>query len=311
MAVEYRACPTPAYASALEEGDGVPHGGLSGVVREAVHRVLSHQHPVVALVPEYHGEAKPSDASAGDDTDDRDADRISFSLLSHFALPPSSVVFPGSFNPVHEGHVKLAKAAMEEVPQLRNVVWFEMSLTNADKPSLSVEEVTRRVRGFAEAFAGELAALVDFQWGLLLSNAPLFRQKVDILQPLLVPASGSGGGGGGGDPSDDFLDVVIGTDTLVRLVDPKYYQGSADCMVQALEATAARFVVGGRVIQPVASASSSFVSGHDAVAGLPEGLRSRFVLLPEDTFRVDLSSTEIRRKLQAAEPSAGEDGAAR
>jgi nicotinic acid mononucleotide adenylyltransferase len=295
--VDFVACPTPAHAPALEDSGEIP-GGLEGVVHEAVHRVLSHQHPVVALVPEYHN----LDSSISG------ASRISFSLLSHFALPPSSVVFPGSFNPIHEGHVRLAKAAMDEVPQPRNVVWFEMSLTNADKPSLSSEDVSRRVQRFVDSFSGELEALVDFHWGILLSNAPLFRQKVDVLQPLLVHAGAS---------SNAALDVIIGTDTLVRLVDPRYYQGSTDTMIQAIESMAARFVVGGRVIQSTSAAAertmkksasyTTFVAGVDDVARLPEQLQSRFVLLPEETFRVDISSTEIRRKLQAAESFSGED----
>jgi nicotinic acid mononucleotide adenylyltransferase len=288
------------------------------VVNEATNRIFSCQNSVVALVPEYH----PSFMTACDrdsvskDEPSQGSCRVSFSVLTRFALPPSSVVFPGSFNPIHDGHVQLAKAAVDAVPQVRNVVWFELALTNADKPSLSVEEVRRRVQFFAEYFTQNNDDENGFQWGILLTNAPLFRQKVELLQPLIVPSGASSHGRTDAVSDELNLDMIIGVDTLVRLSDPKYYDGSHKKMVEAIRSMPVRFVVGGRVAQPTSgsanttapkdirhgeppsaqfSSDTSFITGHDQVAQLPEDLQSKFVLLSEDSFRVDISSTEIRR----------------
>src|SRR6187200_1562236 len=46
------------------------------------------------------------------------------------SAPPPSVLFPGSFNPMHEGHVLLARVA-EELRQ--QPLAFEISVTNVDK----------------------------------------------------------------------------------------------------------------------------------------------------------------------------------
>jgi hypothetical protein len=300
-------------SSANQSSNELAQASLTAV-REAASRILSHQNPVVALVPEYH----PTFRTAGDgasESNDKPSQvgcLVSFSVLTRFALPPSSVVLPGSFNPIHEGHVQLAQAAADAVYQERNVIWFELALTNADKPPLSVEEVQRRVQLFGDYFAQNQDDQNGFQWGILLTNAPLFRRKVELLQPLMVPvaATSHGHGRDTADAGIDglILDMVIGVDTLVRLVDPKYYDGSPEKMHQAIRSMPVRFVVGGRLAQTppesLAPSSSSFVSfatGHDQVTQLPHDLKSKFVLLTEDSFRVDLSSTEIRRKRENAD----------
>src|SRR5213075_1439540 len=61
------------------------------------------------------------------------------------SAPQPSVLFPGSFNPMHEGHVSLAQAA-EELRQ--QPVAFELSVTNVDKPPLAGETVRQRLAQF-------------------------------------------------------------------------------------------------------------------------------------------------------------------
>src|SRR3954447_24093138 len=60
--------------------------------------------------------------------------------------PRPRAVLPGSFNPLHPGHLGLAAAA---TARLGVPVAFELSAANVDKPELSTEEVERRVRQFA------------------------------------------------------------------------------------------------------------------------------------------------------------------
>ena len=62
------------------------------------------------------------------------------------SAPQPSVLFPGSFNPMHEGHVLLARVA-EELRQ--QPLAFEISVTNVDKPPLAGETVRHRLAQFA------------------------------------------------------------------------------------------------------------------------------------------------------------------
>ena len=102
------------------------------------------------------------------------------------------------------------------------------------------------------------------------------------------------------------LHFVIGTDTLVRLVDKKYYDNSEGKMIQTLTSMPCRFVVGGRLEQSkvtandvskssLSAANTQFITGQQEVKALPGQLQSKFVLLKD--FRVDISSTELRKHI--------------
>jgi hypothetical protein len=90
---------------------------------------------------------------------------------------------------------------------------------------------------------------------------------------------------------------VIGTDTLVRLLNPKYYDNNVSYMLKAIremKQKGVHFVVGGRVEQ--AQQSRVFVSGKEQIESMPVDVKNMFTLLSEEEFRVDISSTEIRKK---------------
>jgi hypothetical protein len=94
------------------------------------------------------------------------------------------------------------------------------------------------------------------------------------------------------------VNFVIGTDTLVRILNPKYYNNDRDNMVSSLLAMkGSHYVVGGRLEQNKDSSCEEppkFVSGEDELKGLPEELVSMFTVMTESEFRVDISSSEIR-----------------
>ena len=123
-------------------------------------------------------------------------------------------VLPGSFNPLHEGHERLAVVAAE---MLKAQVTFELSLTNVDKPPLEESEIHQRV----SQFGGKGPVVV--------TRALAFYQKARLF------------------PGCTF---VIGWDTAVRLVDPQYYEGDEPRMLEALveiRSAGCRFLVAGRV----------------------------------------------------------------
>ncbi|MGC2524564.1 MAG: hypothetical protein WA417_18325, partial [Stellaceae bacterium] len=72
-----------------------------------------------------------------------DVDRVTVQPDGQMTLsaPPPLLLFPGSFNPLHEGHLLLARVA-EELRQ--QPVAFEISVTNVDKPPLAGETVRGR-----------------------------------------------------------------------------------------------------------------------------------------------------------------------
>lgn len=162
-------------------------------------------------------------------------------------------VLPGSFSPLHYGHRELARAAAELTG--REAV-FELSVTNVDKPPLAEGEIARRAAQFAGM--GRIA----------LTRAPTFREKAELFPGCVF---------------------VIGWDTLIRLVDPRYYGGSETGMLEALAemwALGCRFLVAGRAMDGVFRTLDA--------AAIPGGFRPLFQGIAEGAFRADVSSTELR-----------------
>jgi nicotinic acid mononucleotide adenylyltransferase/nicotinamide mononucleotide (NMN) deamidase PncC len=170
------------------------------------------------------------------------------------SAPSPSALMPGSFNPWHDGHIRLAQTAAEI---LGTPIHFELSVLNVDKPPLTAVEVRRRL----DQFAGR--ATVE------LTRAPTFLEKSRIF------------------PNVTF---VIGADTAERLVVARYYGNSEAQMHAALEEMAAR---GARFLVAVRRDAAGRVHSL-ADAAVPARFSGLFTQIPESRFRVDISSTELR-----------------
>jgi len=175
------------------------------------------------------------------------------------SAPGHFVLLPGSFNPVHEGHVLLARVA-EELRQ--QPLAFEISVTNVDKPPLAGETVRYRIAQFAWKSPVEL------------TRAPTFLQKSRLF------------------PSTTF---VIGADTAERLVAPKYYGEDELRMQVALEEIANS---GSSFLVAVRIDAAGRVRALNDIA-VPRRYADLFTEIPEHRFRLDISSSEIRARGRA------------
>ncbi len=139
--------------------------------------------------------------------------------------------------------------------RLGKPVTFELSVTNVDKPPLDYLEIADRLA----QFAGE---------HVLLTRAPRFVEKARLA------------------PGCTF---VVGSDTIIRIADAKYYSGGVeqrDAAIAAIAATGCRFLVFGRLVD------SAFCSLSGA--SIPPALRKICDEVPESEFREDISSTQLR-----------------
>jgi|SRR5579883_136699 len=168
--------------------------------------------------------------------------------------PVPAAILPGSFNPLHHGHTTLAAAAGRV---LGVAVEYELSLANVDKPDLSADELTDRLARFTG---------IGPVW---VTRAATFAAKAELF------------------PGTSF---VLGHDTAVRLIDPKYYGGDPagrDAGLRRLLGRRCRVVVGGRV-----GPDGVFRTWDANAAGTEFG--RLFVPLSATDFRADVSSTALR-----------------
>ncbi len=125
-------------------------------------------------------------------------------------------VLSGAFNPLHIGHIHLARAA---ATHLHRRVVFELPVINADKGALSHTEICRRMGQFHQP------------WQLVLTRQPLFAQKAILFTDSVF---------------------VIGYDTALRLLQSRYYDDDETKMraaLAAIQAAGCRFLVAGRLWQ--------------------------------------------------------------
>ena len=178
------------------------------------------------------------------------------SVSATISQPPRGLL-PGSFNPIHIGHHKLRTVADDLIG---GPVHFELSLVNADKPPLNCFEIEQRRHQFDDV-------------PLALTAASLFVDKARLFPGAIF---------------------VIGYDTAVRILDPRFYQDSQQNLQTSLEAVGSlgcSFLVAGRLTE------SGFQSINDLP--VPTEFQDLFQSIPEDRFREDVSSSGIRNAANA------------
>jgi len=188
-------------------------------------------------------------------------------------LNPNRPLFPGAFDPPHEGHDEIARAVTNLSGDPRQGAdWLEpvfaICSTSPHKANISVQEMLRRAKVLKRRIV------------LFTRDDPFYIDKARAFE---------------GTP------LVIGADALVRMLDPKWGT-DPKAMFEEFHQLGTTFYVFGREIDGV------FVTARDAITrfassmtspDVPLGSWSMFVAIPG---RWDVSSTAVRTDQQHASP---------
>ena len=129
------------------------------------------------------------------------------------------VILSGSFNPLHKGHISMLQNAADWKYNSCDK-YFELSVHNADKPSLDLNTILDRASQFAGYF------------NIILNSEPFFIEKAKLFSPATF---------------------VVGFDTAQRIINPKYYK-SHDLMEKELQtfvSSKCNFLVCGRTVDNI------------------------------------------------------------
>jgi len=164
------------------------------------------------------------------------------------------LVFPGAFDPLHDGHLNMFEIANEMTGM---DACFEICVHNIEKPRLDFISLAQRCAPFNEK-----------PHNLVLTTASRFVDKARCF------------------PSAIF---IVGTDTLERIVDTEFYNDSIterDNAIAEIDRLGCRFLVFGRV------QSGEFRQLSNML--IPARLKAICTAVPESAYRMDISSTQLR-----------------
>lgn len=167
-------------------------------------------------------------------------------------------IFPGSFNPIHQGHLTMLDMAES---RLGSRVALEISVQNVDKPSLDYIELEDRLGRIGQSRPGQAV------W---LTQTPFFEEKSELFRGATF---------------------VVGADTLRRFAELRFYHESTHRLHDVLRIIGfhqCRFLVFARKEE----------SGIESLRTLnvPDMLRSLADEVPESEFTMRISSRVLRLK---------------
>ena len=195
----------------------------------------------------------------------------SFAFLINVPLN-NIVIFPGSFNPLHQGHIKTLESSCE----LNNTNGiYELCVVNVDKPLLTIAEIEKRLEQFK--FPNNIP--------IILTNESLLFDKSKLF------------------PGNSF---AIGIDLAIRVINPKYTDNDENLMIEnilRMTLSGTKFYVSSRIYSkanipsdfPIKLKDDELLTLSNINDLIPSFLRKYFV----ENFNIEysnLSSSYLRLK---------------
>lgn len=201
---------------------------------------------------------------------------------------PSIAVLDSSFNPPTRAHMHMLAAAQRQLGIDRSLLL--LAKQNADKPVVGASLVQRLEMMSVLAAAAEPPA--SMLCGV--TAHPLFVDKAAALQALC---------GRGAGRAYARIVLLVGYDTWIRVVDPKYYPpGGMDAALKCIFADVEIIVASREASSASNLAPLSAEEQEAAVRALPDELtRDRLHFLRNDAQLAELSSSALRDAVAAGE----------
>jgi len=201
------------------------------------------------------------------------------------------ICLPGSFNPLHEGHIRMIRAAYKYLRAERDILEEDMSAifeialqrfgkSNDNITSFTSNELDHRLKEFNK-----------LGLNIMLSESLLFEDKITLLHEKVKDFQ----------LSKSYIWFVIGTDTIERIIDCISKSSSSveaiDGLCGPIDTLNVRFLICPRGDDDVNVLLDKFAMQ----SGVYAEFRNKCIVLKERYFsKINLSSSDIRKDRQEA-----------